>query len=75
MPLLIKPYRTSTTSQLFDRPPLTTHHSRATTMTTFQKNIYDGKVLFITGGRTGIGYRIVEEMMRHGANAIIVGRE
>jgi hypothetical protein len=26
-------------------------------------------------GRSGIGYRIVEMMMKHGADAVIVGRE
>ena len=41
----------------------------------FVKNLYDGKVVFVTGGRTGICYTICEEMMKHGANAAIVGRD
>jgi peroxisomal 2,4-dienoyl-CoA reductase len=28
-----------------------------------------------TPGRSGIGYRIVEVMMKHGADSVIVGRE
>ncbi|GFZ48642.1 Peroxisomal 2,4-dienoyl-CoA reductase SPS19 [Saitozyma sp. JCM 24511] len=42
---------------------------------TFQPEIFAGKVLFCTGGRSGIGYRIVEMMMKHGADAVIVGRD
>ncbi|KLT45787.1 NAD(P)-binding protein [Cutaneotrichosporon oleaginosum] len=41
----------------------------------FQPGIYKGKVLFITGGRSGIGYSIAEEMMRFGASACILGRD
>lgn len=42
---------------------------------TFRDGIFDGKVLFITGGRTGIGYDIAKNMLQLGANAVIVGRE
>lgn len=41
----------------------------------FRKDLFNGKVLFATGGRTGIGYKLVEQMMAHGANATILGRE
>ncbi|KAG8741774.1 hypothetical protein FRC10_002441 [Ceratobasidium sp. 414] len=41
---------------------------------TFKNNIFDGKVLFCTGGGSGICKGMVETMMRHGANATIVGR-
>lgn len=42
---------------------------------TFKDGIFEGKVLFITGGRTGIGYDIAKNMLQLGANAVIVGRE
>ncbi|KAF8603208.1 NAD(P)-binding protein [Ceratobasidium sp. AG-I] len=44
---------------------------------TFKENIFDGKVLFCTGGGSGICKGMVESMvssMKHGANATIVGR-
>ncbi|KAG8694689.1 hypothetical protein FRC09_009695, partial [Ceratobasidium sp. 395] len=41
---------------------------------TFKDNIFDGKVLFCTGGGSGICKGMVETMMRHGVNAAIVGR-
>lgn len=41
---------------------------------TFRDNIFDGKVLFCTGGGSGICKGMVESMMKHGANATIVGR-
>ncbi|QRV76978.1 Enoyl-(Acyl carrier protein) reductase [Ceratobasidium sp. AG-Ba] len=41
---------------------------------TFKDNIFDGKVLFCTGGGSGICKGMVESMMRHGVNATIVGR-
>ncbi|CAE6443592.1 unnamed protein product [Rhizoctonia solani] len=42
---------------------------------TFKDNIFDGKVLFCTGGGSGICKGMVEAMMKHGANATIVGRK
>ncbi|QRW19801.1 Enoyl-(Acyl carrier protein) reductase [Rhizoctonia solani] len=42
---------------------------------TFKDNIFDGKVLFCTGGGSGICRGMVEAMMKHGANAAIVGRK
>ncbi|KAG9095292.1 hypothetical protein FRC06_009954 [Ceratobasidium sp. 370] len=41
---------------------------------TFKDNIFDGKVLFCTGGGSGICKGMVESLMRHGANATIIGR-
>ncbi|KAL1412715.1 peroxisomal 2 4-dienoyl-CoA reductase sps19 [Vanrija albida] len=41
----------------------------------FKDNIFNGQVVFITGGRSGIGYTVVETLMRHGADAVIVGRD
>ncbi|KAE8216581.1 hypothetical protein CF327_g279 [Tilletia walkeri] len=41
----------------------------------FKDDIFKGKVLFCTGGGSGICYKIVERMMRHGADAAIVGRK
>ncbi|KAK0555049.1 peroxisomal 2 4-dienoyl-CoA reductase sps19 [Tilletia horrida] len=41
----------------------------------FKDDIFKGKVLFCTGGGSGICYKIVERMMKHGANAAIVGRK
>ncbi|KAH7909091.1 hypothetical protein BJ138DRAFT_1011516 [Hygrophoropsis aurantiaca] len=41
----------------------------------FLPNIFQGKVLFCTGGGSGICKSMTETMMRHGANAAIVGRK
>ncbi|KAL4080021.1 hypothetical protein V8B97DRAFT_680819 [Scleroderma yunnanense] len=41
----------------------------------FKPDIFKGKVLFCTGGGSGIGKAITEAVMRHGANAAIVGRK
>lgn len=43
--------------------------------TTFKPDILAGKVLFCTGGGSGICYRIVEVLMAHGASAAIMGRK
>ncbi|KAH6904603.1 2,4-dienoyl-CoA reductase [Coprinopsis sp. MPI-PUGE-AT-0042] len=43
--------------------------------TVFQKDLFNGKVLFCTGGGSGICKGMTEAMMRHGANATIVGRK
>lgn len=40
----------------------------------FQKDILRGKVAFITGGGTGIGFTIAEVFMRHGCNVVIGSR-
>lgn len=42
---------------------------------TFAPGIFKGKVLFCTGGRSGICYTITQEMMRLGCSAAIVGRD
>ncbi|KDR73235.1 hypothetical protein GALMADRAFT_251819 [Galerina marginata CBS 339.88] len=41
----------------------------------FKPNIFKGKVLFCTGGGSGICRGMTEAMMRHGASATIVGRK
>jgi peroxisomal 2,4-dienoyl-CoA reductase len=40
----------------------------------FKPDIFNGKVLFCTGGGSGIGRGMVYAVMKHGANAVIVGR-
>jgi len=40
----------------------------------FKPDIFNGKVLFATGGGSGIGKGMVFAMMRHGADAVIFGR-
>ncbi|TDL22441.1 NAD(P)-binding protein [Rickenella mellea] len=40
----------------------------------FKEGIFDGRVLFCTGGGSGICREMTEAIMRHGANAVIVGR-
>jgi peroxisomal 2,4-dienoyl-CoA reductase len=40
----------------------------------FKLDIFNGKVLFCTGGGSGIGKGMVRAMMRHGADAVILGR-
>ncbi|KAF8174416.1 2,4-dienoyl-CoA reductase [Pholiota molesta] len=41
----------------------------------FKADIFKGKVLFCTGGGSGICRGMTEAMMRHGANAAIAGRK
>ncbi|KAG6885232.1 hypothetical protein C0993_004639 [Termitomyces sp. T159_Od127] len=41
----------------------------------FKADIFKGKVLFCTGGGSGICRGMTEAVMRHGANAVIVGRK
>jgi len=41
----------------------------------FKPDLFKGKVLFCTGGGSGICRGMTETMMRHGANAAIVGRK
>ncbi|SCV69789.1 BQ2448_1183 [Microbotryum intermedium] len=40
----------------------------------FKDDLFKGKVAFVTGGGSGICYGMVESLMRHGANATILGR-
>ncbi len=40
----------------------------------FQKDILKGKVAFISGGGSGIGFRIAEVLMRHGCHTVIASR-
>ncbi|OCB89524.1 NAD-binding protein [Sanghuangporus baumii] len=42
--------------------------------TVFQPNLFVGKVLFCTGGGSGICRTMTEAIMKHGADAVIVGR-
>ncbi|KAJ3809671.1 hypothetical protein EV368DRAFT_42645 [Lentinula lateritia] len=42
---------------------------------TFKEDIFKGKVLFCTGGGSGICRGMTEAVMRHGADAVIVGRK
>jgi len=46
-----------------------------TSTSVFKADIFKGKVLFCTGGGSGICRGMTEAMMRHGANAAIVGRK
>ncbi|EJD04629.1 NAD-binding protein [Fomitiporia mediterranea MF3/22] len=41
----------------------------------FQPNLFSGKVLFCTGGGSGICRTMTEAIMKHGADAVIVGRK
>lgn len=41
----------------------------------FRSDCLDGKVAFITGGGSGIGFRISEALMRHGCNVAIAARK
>ena len=40
----------------------------------FSPALLEGRVAFITGGGSGIGFRIAELFMRHGCNTVIVSR-
>ncbi|GAA5986908.1 hypothetical protein JCM5350_000360 [Sporobolomyces pararoseus] len=40
----------------------------------FNKDLYKGKVVFVTGGGTGICYQITKSLMEHGCSASIFGR-
>ena len=40
----------------------------------FQPNILKGKIAFISGGGSGIGFRIAEVLMRHGCCTVIASR-
>lgn len=40
----------------------------------FQPDLLKGKIAFISGGASGIGFRISELLMRHGCDIVIVSR-
>ncbi|GAA6062153.1 hypothetical protein JCM10212_002365 [Sporobolomyces blumeae] len=44
------------------------------TQSVFNKDLYKGKVVFVTGGGTGICYQITKSLMEHGCSAAIFGR-
>ncbi|KIK55462.1 hypothetical protein GYMLUDRAFT_175646 [Collybiopsis luxurians FD-317 M1] len=46
----------------------------ASSTAVFRDDIFKGKVLFCTGGGSGIGKGMTETVMRHGASAVIIGR-
>ncbi|KAJ6480273.1 2,4-dienoyl-CoA reductase [Mycena sanguinolenta] len=48
---------------------------KSVSTSTFKDDIFKGKVLFCTGGGSGICRGMTEAIMRHGASATIVGRK
>jgi len=52
----------------------TDFHLSAPTTSIFKDDIFKGKVLFCTGGASGICYAQTLALMRHGADAAIFGR-
>ncbi|GHJ84908.1 hypothetical protein NliqN6_1310 [Naganishia liquefaciens] len=44
------------------------------TTATFRDDIFKGKVVLSTGGRSGIVYKMIRVMMLHGADSVIMGR-
>jgi peroxisomal 2,4-dienoyl-CoA reductase len=42
---------------------------------TFQKDLFVGKVVLSTGGRSGIVNKMIRMMMKHGADSVIIGRK
>ncbi|KAL7010151.1 peroxisomal 2 4-dienoyl-CoA reductase sps19 [Cystobasidiomycetes sp. EMM_F5] len=50
------------------------YHAPVNSQTVFRNDIFKGKVLFCTGGASGICYGQTEAMMRHGCSAAIFGR-
>jgi len=50
-------------------------HPAVDSTAVFKTDIFKGKVLFCTGGGSGICKAMTETVMRHGANATIVGRK
>ena len=40
----------------------------------FSPTLLEGRVAFITGGGSGIGFRIAELFMRHGCDTVIASR-
>lgn len=41
----------------------------------YQRNLLAGKVAVVTGGGSGIGFRIAELFMRHGCDTVIASRK
>ncbi len=41
----------------------------------YSPDILQGKVAVVTGGGTGIGFRIAEVLMRHGCDTVIASRK
>lgn len=58
-----------------DRDPRIFQTKTLASQKVFQPDIFKGKVLFCTGGGSGICYGMVQQIMRHGANAAIMGRK
>lgn len=58
-----------------DRDPRIYQTKTLTSRQVFQKDILKGKVLFCTGGGSGICYGMVRSIMQHGAQAAIMGRK
>ncbi|WFD32122.1 2,4-dienoyl-CoA reductase [(2E)-enoyl-CoA-producing] [Malassezia sp. CBS 17886] len=50
-------------------------HSAVPATNVFKPDLFRGKVVFVTGGGSGICYAITETLMRFGASAAIVGRK
>ncbi|KAJ9114726.1 hypothetical protein QFC22_005602 [Naganishia vaughanmartiniae] len=44
------------------------------TTNTFRADLFKGKVVLSTGGRSGIVYKMIKVMMNHGADSAIIGR-
>jgi len=47
----------------------------APSMEVFKPDLFKGKVLFCTGGGSGICKGMTQQIMKHGCNAAIVGRK
>jgi peroxisomal 2,4-dienoyl-CoA reductase len=45
------------------------------TTNTFRADLFKGKVVLSTGGRSGIVYKMIKVMMKHGADSAIIGRK
>lgn len=58
----------------FALPNMPDFHLSAPTTSIFKTDIFAGKVLFCTGGASGICYAQTLALMRHGADAAIFGR-
>jgi len=52
-----------------------TPREAVTSTTTFKDDIFRGKVLFCTGGSSGICKGMTQSIMKHGADAFILGRK
>jgi len=67
--------RSSSPSPSAEMSQLDPHvHPAVDSTAVFKKDIFKNKVLFCTGGGSGICRVMTEAVMRHGANATIVGR-